>query len=34
MPGLLQGKIALVTGGGPGIARATALRLAGEEPRS
>ena len=30
MPELLQGKIALVTGGGSGIGRATALRLAGE----
>jgi NAD(P)-dependent dehydrogenase (short-subunit alcohol dehydrogenase family) len=30
MPGLVQGKIALVTGGGPGIGRATALKLAKE----
>ncbi len=30
MPGLVQGKVILVTGGGSGIGRATALRLAQE----
>jgi len=30
MPGLMQGKVSLVTGGGSGIGRATAIRLAKE----
>src|SRR5215472_2637423 len=30
MPGMVQGKVILVTGGGSGIGRATALRLAQE----
>jgi NAD(P)-dependent dehydrogenase (short-subunit alcohol dehydrogenase family) len=33
MPGLVQGKVVLVTGGGSGIGRATALKLAQEGAR-